>query len=380
MKKLSYIIILISILFACTKNEPEPTASISVTNGTELSFAGNDTAGKEVVFETNYDWTATPSVSWCKLSRTSGSKGTGSFSVTVDKNETDEQRSASITIKANEATANVNIIQGKMYVMDFTESDYVLPCTGDTIKVTLATNTDYEYSIQEGISWIKPITKTKATQTFTHYFYVEPNNEYESRQTIIKFINKDNRETKTITVSQLQLNAIIPADSVYRIEAKKQNFEFEVSSNVEYQISVSENWIKYTQTQTKALLNKNIAFEIEENNSFEERIAIVTLKSDDVTQNVKIVQRPWAHRINVAVVHCEDEFVSPYFNGRDMTGTVDWGNGKREEYKKDIAHKYGNNSEKTTQYDLHGTKIFSFEISAINSIKAIKIVYKDEEE
>lgn len=380
MRNIIYLAVMFAILCGCSKGEESAPATLSISGNIGLTFKGDETTGKTISFQASHDWSASSSTSWCKLSKTSGTKGSGSITVTVEKNGSDEARSANITITAKEATAAISVKQERIYVMSFTESDYVIPCTGDTIEVKLSTNIDYEYTIPQDAGWIKPVTKTRAVETFTHHFLIEPNTTYDNRSASIDFINKDTREKRSISISQLQLNAIIPADSLYTIEAKKHSFDFGISSNVDYKISVSADWIKCTQNNTKALVNKNITLEVEENNSFAARSATVTIQSDDIVQNVKIIQNPWANRMNLSIVHNEEKFVSPYFNGRDLAGTIDWGNGKSEEYRTESGHDFGNNGEKTTVYKLHGTKIFSFEIPAINSIKSFKIVYKEEEE
>lgn len=385
MKRLLYIFAIISLLCSCSKEEggdnggnTTGSGTITMTSSTELSFAGDATSGKTISFTAGDTWSASSSANWCKLSSTGGAAGSVTITVTVDKNETQESRNASITIKAQSASANVTVKQGVIYVMDFSEDTYIIPCTGDTIKVNMATNVDYEYNIPADCSWIKPVTKSKAMVNHTLYFLVEANETYDSRTGKINFINKDNRESQSVTISQLQKDAIIPADTVYTIEAKSQKLEFGISSNVDYELATDAAWIKIGQTQTKGLINKNITLEIEENSGFEARTGIITIKYKEIIQKVEIIQQSWAHRWTVSIVHNENNFTNPDFKGRYIGGIVEWGDGKSDTYKTNFVYAYGNNAEKIATYNLYATEMYSFEIPVINSIKSIKVVYKEE--
>ena len=383
MKKLIYILVIFSLICSCSKedvgNPEQSSGTITMTSSTELSFAGDGTSGKTISFTAGDTWSASSNAAWCKLSSTGGAAGNVTITVTVDKNETQESRNATITLKTQNASSNVTVKQGVIYVMDFSEDTYIIPCTGDTIKVNMATNVDYEYNIPADCSWIKPVTKSKAMVNHTLYFLVEANDTYDSRTGMINFINKDNRESRSVTISQLQNDAIIPADTVYTIEAKSQKLEFGISSNVEYELKTDAAWIKVSQEETKALVNKKITLEIEENSGFETRKGIITVKSQNITQEVEIIQKPWSHRWSVTIVHNENNFESSKFNGRYMGGMIEWGDGTSDTYKANIIHEYGNNTQKSTTYNLYATEMYSFEIPVINSIKSIKIVYKEEE-
>lgn len=379
MKKLLYIFWIIVVFAGCAKDDGGSNGLISLTGSSELTFAGEGQTGQTISFNAGGNWTATSDAPWCTMDRNSGAEGAASLTVTVAKNETGENRSTNITISTATSSVNITVNQSKIYVMNFTESDFVLPSNGDTITVSFSTNIDYEYLIPDEISWIKPVTKTRGIENFTHYFYVEANDTYDARSGAIAFINKDNREEKKITVMQLQKDAIIPADSVYNIGAESHVFEFGISSNVEYSISVDAEWIRCRQTETKALVNKNIQFEVEENSTFESRSATVTVKGKGIVQHVQIVQQSWPVRMTIAITHSEMEYVAPTISGRELGGTIYWGDGEKEKYESQKAHSYKTADEKKTIYDLHGNNFYSFEIPALNSIKSFAIEWSGEE-
>lgn len=382
MKKLIYIFAMIALLCSCSKDEggnPEQgSGTLTLAGGTEVTFAGDATTPQTIHFTAGSAWSASSNAGWCHISPASGTEGNAGITVTVDKNQTQESRKANITITTGKASATVTVSQNIIYVMDFKDNTFVVPCTGDTIKVNFTTNMSYEYAIPEDCNWIKPVTKTKGLENHTLYFLVEANSTYDTRNEEIEFINKADRKSQSITVSQLQKDAIIPADSIYTVEANGQTLEFGISSNVEYELNSEADWIKLVQTNTKALVNKTISVEIAENNGFETRTGVIHIKSAGITQKIEIVQKSWSNRWTVTLMHNEEHFASPQFSGRHLGGVVEWGNGKTEEYKLNTTHTYGNTTRKETVYNLHGTEIYSFEIPAINSIRSIKVVYKED--
>lgn len=379
MKKILYIFAILAIALACSKEDAGGDGTITISSGGELIFSGEQVRSLQISFNASGKWNASSSEQWCRLSSTGGEAGSAVLSVSVEKNETGNDRNATVTISTAKSSATIKVKQNMIYVMDFAETDYLLPCTGDTIAVSFSTNMSYEYSIPDEASWIKPVVKSRAIENHTHYFYVESNSTYDNRNAKIAFINKANRDKKEISITQLQKDAIIPADSSYSIGAESQIFEFAISSNVDYDISTSAEWIQCIQTETKALTNKNIKFEVAENDTFDKRNATITLKSEKIVQEIEITQNTWPSKMVLTIIHNEKEFFSPSFTGRELGGTILWGDGSSEKYKHESVHKYDSSRETTTVYELHGNEIYTFEIPVVNSIKSFTIVSSKEE-
>lgn len=377
MKRLIYIFAILATLIGCSKEEVKRSGKITMSSSADVSIPGEGGTGS-FSFQTDDNWSASSSETWCKVGVSSGQPGSVTLNVSADKNETGNERNSTITISTTSSSVKVYVKQSQIYVMDFAQSDFLLPSSGDTIAVSFSTNMSYEYKIPDEVTWIKPVVKSKGVENFTHHFLVEKNETYDNRSAKISFINKANRERKEISVVQLQKDAIIPADTKYEIGAQSQMFEFAISSNVDYEITTSQEWIRCVQENTKALNNKNIKFEVEENDTFAKRSAVVTIKSADIVQEVEIIQNTWPSKLVLTIVHSEKEFVSPSFTGRELGGTILWGDGTREEFSHDKSHKYDAAGETTTVYDLHGNNFYTFEIGTLNSIKSFSIVCSEE--
>ena len=115
MKKLIYILVIFSLICSCSKedvgNPEQSSGTITMTSTTELSFAGDATSGKTISFTAGDTRSASSNAAWCKLSSTGGAAGNVTITVTVDKNETQESRNATITLKTQSTSSNVTVKQ-----------------------------------------------------------------------------------------------------------------------------------------------------------------------------------------------------------------------------------------------------------------------------
>lgn len=89
------------IALIATSCEKEPILEVS-----QSSFTISDQGSSQTIsFSTNKDWSASISGgTWCTISPASGSSDVKSITVTVTANDTYDDRSATITIKAEELT------------------------------------------------------------------------------------------------------------------------------------------------------------------------------------------------------------------------------------------------------------------------------------
>ena len=78
-------------------------------SSTSLSFAENG-GSENISITCNSDWTVSSNQSWCTVSPASGSND-GTVTVTVSANDSNSERSASITIKSGNVTQEVSILQ-----------------------------------------------------------------------------------------------------------------------------------------------------------------------------------------------------------------------------------------------------------------------------
>lgn len=227
-----------------------------------------------------------------------------------------------------------------------------------------------DWTASSNAQWCKifPASGKKGLNTIA--VTVIENDTYDIREATVTIV-VDNYST-IVNISQGQTDAILPVQNNYRLDAKSQTLEFKTSSNVEYTISTSAQWLKNSAAGTKGLVEKNLKFEVEENFSFSERNATITLKSEDITQEISVVQECYPKRVRIELLHTDISMEYPTFTGDESSAALAiWGDGTQDRfsYGGGRVHKYSSSNEKKTTFDFHGTD--EVVIPAINSAKSI---------
>lgn len=148
MKKFLYYTILATVLFACSKPvelEPEPKPipqdPITLVNGVDTKPVLKRAAGEtKISFNATENWTATipnaQSLPWISLDKTSGGAGPATITVKVAENNTTEERSAKIQIKAGAKTIELLVTQKGYSVAVMPNYWYLLPNGVDKSQIT----------------------------------------------------------------------------------------------------------------------------------------------------------------------------------------------------------------------------------------------------
>lgn len=171
--------------------QKEPVLTISLSS-IEAPASGSS---KNISVTSNYAWTATTSDSWIRLAASGGAEGTSSLSISVNRNETYESRTGTVTL----TTSSKEPLRKTISVTQTQKSDIIISgetvqvgYDGGKINVVLKANVKYDIIVDEGIDWIKEV-KTKALNEFTHTFEVGFNPLKVQRQAYITF--KDQAST-----------------------------------------------------------------------------------------------------------------------------------------------------------------------------------------
>ena len=199
-----------------------------------------------------------------------------------------DKREGIITITDGTLTEKVTVYQeasGPTIVL--TKNEYVVPSEGEEISVEVSSNVDVEVQMPD-VEWITE-NKSRAFSTHTYHYIISENKDYDHRQAEIIFKNKENNLSEKVLIQQLQKDAIVIAENKYTIPAEGGHLDFKVSSNVEFNVSVESEWIK--QVNSRSLIDKPLYFDIAENTSDNEREGKIVLTSENVRQEIKVVQK-----------------------------------------------------------------------------------------
>lgn len=206
----------------------------------------------------------------------------------AEANEEAEARQAVIKLAGgNGLTEEVTVYQiGTGPALVLSQSEYIVSSAGETIQVELRSNTAYEIEMP-GVDWLRE-NSSRSLSTYTHYFIVDPNETYDARSAVIRFIDRENGIEQTVTVTQMQRDAIVVAQNVYQIGVEGGALNFAVQANVDFTVSTNADWI--TQVEARGLTERMLCFEVTPNEGEEMREAVITLESGSVKQTIKVQQ------------------------------------------------------------------------------------------
>ena len=271
-----------------TVTQKQKDALLLTSNKVELEAEGGDfsielQANVEVTYEIE-----SGAQTW--LTPVARSRGlTSSFlAFHAEANEEAEARQAVIKLAGgNGLTEEVTVYQmGTGPTLLLSQSEYIVSSAGETIQVELRSNTAYEIEMP-GVDWLRE-NSSRSLSTYTHYFIVDPNETYDARSAVIRFIDRENGIEQTVTVTQMQRDAIVVAQNVYQIGVEGGALDFAVQANVDFTVSTNADWI--TQVETRGLTERMLYFDVAPNEGEEMREAAITLESGSATQIIKVQQ------------------------------------------------------------------------------------------
>ena len=384
----------ISIVLGCSKSDPEnpepevpKQETITIAGGADaVPVLGTSGGSASVTFTASTAWNAsvinTRASDWCSVSPTSGGAGAATITITAKENVTPDNRAASITITAGNATRTIKVEQKQKDALTVSQSSFEVPAEGKEIKVVAKSNVSFTHTISEDAkAWIKIIgTKalkdstltfeiakndnidkrsgeiylasgnlkdtvkvhqagetpsiviskdeyvlksegetfevevasnvnasmnlvfpdgvepwmaentTRAMSTNKYVFTAQANEAYDSRSAMIIFANVENNVSDTVRVTQTQKDAIVVAKSSYNVENSGGTIEIEVGHNIDYEYSISGEWI--SKVDTKAMATDKLQFAVAENTSYDNREGSITFTANGgaLTQVVKVYQ------------------------------------------------------------------------------------------
>lgn len=157
MKKLKILAIAAVALLAASCAQEALDALTMVSTEIKVSDVG---VQQDLKFVTNADWTLECEAEWITFDQTSGQAGEISVKMTVQPNETYEQREAIVLIKAGDKETQFKIVQD--FLKEFTtETEYVLDNNAQFITYTLTYNVEFEVIIEDGVDWITYVPAVK---------------------------------------------------------------------------------------------------------------------------------------------------------------------------------------------------------------------------
>ena len=275
-----------------------PTQSFTITqkqkdgltvtsNKVEVKAEGGDIA-IEVKANVKYEYVVEEAAKDWIVSDASRGLTASTLKFKVLENEDTSKREGKITISSGELSETVTVYQdGSKPSIVLTQNEYTIGSEGDEIKVELKSNVNYEVQIPN-IDWVYE-NKSRALSSYTHYFTIASNDEYDARSAEIIFINKENNLSEKVTIIQAQKDAILVAKNEYSMEAVGGELKFDVNTNVDFMVETSVDWIVQT-TDSRGLATKSLSFNVTENTDDVAREGLIIISSGNLKQEIKVIQ------------------------------------------------------------------------------------------
>ena len=304
MKRFLLYLLAIVTLVACTKSDdggdpnPNPTPSKPKTEikiETTASDFSSEGGRQAISFTTTEAWTAevinSRADGWCSISPTSGAAGSATITVTTEPNDTPDDRSASIVIKAGSASKTVKVSQKQKDALTVTASTFEVGAEGGEVKIEVKANIDFEYAIEESAQeWIK-YEGTRAMKTSNLVFEVKENDDIDKREAKITITSGEFSEVVTIYQEGGQ-PTITLTQNEFVVSSSAQAIAVEVKSNVDVTVEIPSDasWVK--ENTTRGVSTNTYYFDIAQNDNYDSRTAEIkfTNKDNGIFETVSITQ------------------------------------------------------------------------------------------
>lgn len=201
-----------------------------------------------------------------------------------------ETRIGTVTIKSGLKSEPVTVYQAGSHLLVLTQANYTVPSAGETITVELRSNVDYSVQMPRE-EWIEALD-TRSASTHTLKYRIKPNETYDNRTAQIRFTDRDGCNSQTVTVTQVQRDAILVAQTQYDFEAEGGEFTAEIASNLDFKVTADVDWIAFEQvTGTRALITSHYRFTIGKNTGKSLRTGTILLSDGTLRQTITVRQQ-----------------------------------------------------------------------------------------
>ena len=279
------------ILCGCTESEVDAPPQFEFAEGTNLTPEINPAGGRiSFSFYSPSDWWVTTSDSWLSVSPEYGEAGDSSFTVSASANREDDSRTGTIKIRYDyqgvQESCELTVTQKKDDVLYInSQSEYYIGVAGGEIAVNITTNIDYTVSIPSSAqSWLKLVTTdTRALRNETLRFAVSRNDSYDTREAVVKLLDKNRNAVESFTVTQScddLFNSNPQKD--YSIGFEGGNVGIVIETNMDYTVRIpssAQSWIKLD--NTRAYRQEQVNFVVSKNSGHDVRQAKIELVGKD---------------------------------------------------------------------------------------------------
>ena len=280
-----------------------------------------------VDISSNFDFAMEmPDVDWLK-ENTSQTRGMSSHSLKFKVTENDnynKTRSAKIKIydvnsKLSETIVVNQASIGALISLDTLE--YHVSSEKQDLNIEVKSNFDYNIDFQ-GANWVKQQkNETRGISSRLLRLTIDKNDSYDSRTANIRLYEKNGSASETITITQEAKKGIEIPTKVYTIDELGGILDIEINSNVDYKLTINDDWIKEP-SNTRGLASYKNQLIIAALGDGEDRTGTVTVSNEDLnySETITIKQRQTFYlekdEVNILIGR---EYILPLTNLTDQS-------------------------------------------------------------
>lgn len=277
-------------------NQKKQSAILLSKNKYEVNKAGEQI---EVIVQSNINFKIDipqEAKSWITPVQTKGLE-THNLLFKVSSNSSYETRTGEIRISENEGglSETVNVFQAPGDALILSKKETNISDLGGNIQVELKTNIDYDVLCPD--KWIRKVN-TKSIRTDKVTFFVEANNNHNNRKGVVIFRDKISYLADTLTIHQVQKDALILSEKEFNLSLKGGAITIEVQSNIPHTITIpndSKSWI--FNLSAKSLTAYTYSFSVSPNQTDDSRTGRIIVESENKVKSdtINIYQEGQGH-------------------------------------------------------------------------------------
>lgn len=279
---LSAVIILLG---ACQK---APQITISTPVSIDIS---SDGSSGTITFMANRDWTVSCSESWIQVNPVSGpasKRDPVTVSYRCDPNQTYDDRTATVTIRAEDAVQAVTVRQPQK--LGIIVPSEIIEIEAETKSFEVEIQANVGYNVWETASWLT-FLDTKGLKSEKLVFSAEENTSADEREAWVTLMpNDESIQPPAFKVRQAAKSFVEIDKTEYEMKVDGGTLEVAVRTNVELDVKPEVAWIHFD--QTKALSDKTVVLTVDKNEGSEKRTGKVTIsnKNGSVSSTISVKQ------------------------------------------------------------------------------------------
>ncbi|MCR5710568.1 MAG: hypothetical protein K6G79_08830 [Bacteroidales bacterium] len=288
--------------------EQPPMLSVNVDR---LDFNEKGGSGS-IPFVANKAWSASSTASWLKVSPSSGDasdKNNVTLAVTCDANDGYDSRSCTVTIRCEDLSASVQVVQSEAHGIVVGQTGYDVSYAAQDVKVSVSANVDYKVTVASGASgWLK-VVSTKGLQSGSVVLSVAENTTGASRSGNVVLGDSAHGLSESVTVNQMAnpTGRVVNPEAALGLPYEGCSLELDIETNVKDYILVPPIWMYLTGSDIKEEGGKFInhaVWAVAANDEFNVREGVVKLHSLDGLDTdfleIKITQEPLPKTVGIA--------------------------------------------------------------------------------